>query len=104
MDRIDVLIVLVAAVALAVIAWSKPLEKLPFWLFLVLCVAFHPVGEELFSAMESALGAGSTWAEWTFMISVNVLFAALVASAFQGVKSFRATRADRHSHHQDIDA
>ncbi|MFF1463346.1 hypothetical protein [Streptomyces sp. NPDC058330] len=104
MERIDVVIVLIAALALAAMAWARPLDKLPFWLFLVLCAAFYPVGAQLFTAMESAAGNGGTWAEWTFTISVDLLFATLVASAVQGVRSFRGTRADRPSDHQGIDA
>ncbi|MEU3729314.1 hypothetical protein AB0E81_07870 [Streptomyces sp. NPDC033538] len=104
MDRIDVLTALVAVFALAVVVWSHPLRKLPFWLFVLLCVVFHPAGKALFSALESAAGAGGSLAEWTFMFSVNVLFAALVASAYRGFKSFRDTQADRSSHHQEIDA
>ncbi|MFI9585844.1 hypothetical protein ACIHCQ_29255 [Streptomyces sp. NPDC052236] len=104
MDRIDFLIALVAALALAVVAWSKPLQNLPFWLFVLLCVVFYPAGRKLFSALESAAGAAGPLAEWTFMFGVNVLFAALVSSAYRGIKSFRGTRADRHSYHQEVDA
>ncbi|MGC9496258.1 hypothetical protein [Streptomyces sp. WG7] len=104
MDRIDVLTALVAALALAVVVWSKPLEKQPFWFFVLLCAAFYPAGRELFSALESAAGTGRPPAEWTFMVSVNVLFAALVASAYRGIMSFRGTRADRRSSHREIDA
>ncbi|MCC5035967.1 hypothetical protein DMH02_022860 [Streptomyces sp. WAC 00631] len=95
MDRIDVLTALVAALALAVVAWSNPLQKLPFWVFLLLCVVFHPVGTGLFSALESAAGAGGSLAEWTFTCSMNVLFAALAVVTWRGVRSYRGSRADR---------
>lgn len=104
MDRIDILTALVAAVSLAVVTWSKPLQKMPFWLFVLLCVVFYPAGKELLSALESATGAAGSLTEWTFMFSVNVLFAAIVASAYRGVMSFRGTRADRHSHHEEAEA
>ncbi|MGC9380975.1 hypothetical protein [Streptomyces sp. MH13] len=104
MERIDLLTALVAALALAVVVWSKPLEKQPFWLFVLLCAAFYPAGKALFSALESAAGPGGPPAEWTFMVSVNVLFAALVASACRRITSFRGTRADRRSHHREVDA
>jgi cytochrome b subunit of formate dehydrogenase len=104
MDRIDVLTALVAVLALAVVAWSKPLQKLSFWVFVLLCVVFHPAGTALFSALESTAGAGGTMAEWTFMFSVNVLFAALVASAHRGVKSLRDAPALGHSSHREISA
>ncbi|GAB3953025.1 hypothetical protein [Streptomyces sparsus] len=102
MDRIDVLIALVAALALGVIAWSKPLQKLPFWAFVLLCVVFHPAGTALFSALESAAGTGGAMAEWTFLFSVNLLFAALLASAYRGIRSLRDTPAHAHSHHQKV--
>ncbi|KNE84206.1 MULTISPECIES: hypothetical protein [Streptomyces] len=95
MDRIDVLVTLVAALALAVVAWSNPLQKLPFWAFLLLCVVFHPVGTWLFSALEAAAGSGGSLAEWTFTCSMNVLFAALAVMTRRGVRSYRSSRADR---------
>lgn len=104
MDRIDVLTVLVTTLALAVIVWSKPLQKQSFWVFLLLCVVFHPVGTVLLSTLESTAGAAGPVTEWTFLCSANVLFAALVASAHRRIKSFRGVRADRHSpYHQDIE-
>ncbi|MEU0116746.1 hypothetical protein ABZ137_24370 [Streptomyces bobili] len=104
MDRIDVLTVLAATLALAVIMWSKPLRKLPFWLFTLLCLVFHLVSTPLYPALESAVGTAGPVAEWTFLCSVSILFAALVASAHQGIKSFRGVHADRHSpYHQDIE-
>ncbi|MEK8144195.1 hypothetical protein NKH18_27120 [Streptomyces sp. M10(2022)] len=103
MERIDILAVLLAALALAVVAWSKPLQKLPSWLFMLLCVVFYPAGKALLSALESAAGAVGALAEWTFLISVNLLFAVLAASAYRRIKSFRGIRADRYSHHQDIE-
>jgi hypothetical protein len=50
------------------------------------------------------VGPAGPLAEWTFMLSVSVLFAALVASAHRGIKSFRGTRALQHSCHQEVDA
>ncbi|MEI7033370.1 hypothetical protein [Streptomyces pratensis] len=99
MDGIDVLIALFAALALGVVAWSKPLQKLSFWGFVLLCAVFHPADTALFSALESAAGTGGTMAEWTFMFSVNLLFAALLASAYRGITSLRDTPAHGHSHH-----
>ncbi|QNE74178.1 hypothetical protein F0344_05760 [Streptomyces finlayi] len=104
MDRIDVLTVLVTALALAAIVWSKPLKKQPFWLFLLLCLVFHPVATALLSALEPTAGAAGPVTEWTFLFSANVLFAALVASAHRGITSFRNVRAERHSpYRQDIE-
>ncbi|MEI5032176.1 hypothetical protein RB201_02535 [Streptomyces sp. S1A(2023)] len=104
MDRIDVLTVLVTTLALAVIVWSKPLQKQPFWLFVLLCVVFYPVGTALLSALEAAAGAAGPVAEWTFLCSTSVLFASLVASAYRGIKSFRGVRAGLHSQdHRDIE-
>lgn len=103
MERIDILTVLLAALALAVIAWSKPLQKLPSWLFILLCGVFYPAGKALLSALEPAAGAAGVLAEWTFLISVSLLFAALAASAYRGIKFFLGMRVDRRSHHQDIE-
>lgn len=104
MNRIALLTTLVPALALAAIVWSKPLQKTPFWSFVLLCVLFHPAGSALFSALNSTAGTAGTVAEWTFMCSANVLFAALVASAYRAIKCFRGTRANGHSYHQEVDA
>ncbi|CAL9517442.1 hypothetical protein SUDANB58_03775 [Streptomyces sp. enrichment culture] len=101
MDRIDVVVALTAALTLAVTAWSKPLRVLPFWQLVIVCAVSYPVGAKLFSALESGR-AGAAWAEWTFLISVGLLFAVLVASALRLTRTFRGTRADRHAHHQDF--
>lgn len=103
MERIDVVVALVAAVALVATAWSKPLKVLSFWHLVLVCAVFYPVGAKLFSALEPA-GNGGVWAEWTFLISVGLLFAVLAASALRGIRSFRGARADRHAYHQDLDA
>ncbi|GAB3967666.1 hypothetical protein [Streptomyces sparsus] len=103
MERTDVLVALVSALALAAIVWSKPLQKLSFWVFVILCVVFYPVGRELFSVLESASGTTGSVAEWIFMWSVDVLFAALVVAVHRGIRSFQSTRADRVCHSGDID-
>lgn len=103
MERIDVLTVLLTALALAVVAWSKPLQKVPSWLFILLCAVFYPGGKALLSALESGAGTAGALAEWAFLISASLLFAALAASAYRGAKSLRGMRADRYSHHQDIE-
>lgn len=102
MDRTDVVVALIAVLALAVTAWSKPLKVLSFWHLVIVCAVSYPVGEKLFSALESA-GADGVWAEWTFVISVGLLFAVLAASALRRIRTFQGTRADRHSYHQDFD-
>ncbi|PJE99497.1 hypothetical protein CUT44_02935 [Streptomyces carminius] len=108
MDRTAVITALVAFLSLAVTVWAKPLERLPFWLVVILCAAFYPVGRELFPAVESAGGEDSAWAEWIFMVSASLLFAALAASAFRKFRSVgdtaRTGRQPCHDHGHDIDA
>lgn len=104
MDRIALLATLFTALTLVVLVWSKPLQKMPFWFFVFLCVVFHPAGSALFSALDSTGGTVGAVAEWTFRCSANVLFASLVTSAYRGIKSFRGTRANRHSYLQEVDA
>ncbi|MEE1943311.1 hypothetical protein V1L54_28570 [Streptomyces sp. TRM 70361] len=106
MDRTAVVTALVAFLSLAVTVWAKPLERLPFWLVVILCAAFYPVGRELFPAVDSAGDDDGAWAEWIFMVSASLLFAALVASALRKFRSVRDTaRTGRQPcHDQDIDA
>lgn len=101
MDRTDVIIVLIAVLTIAVTA--KPLKNAPFWLVVVLAAVSFPVGRALLSALESATGAGSTWASYVFAISVGLLIAALGSLAVRGFRSFRGTRADRRQHGEEID-
>ncbi|MEZ3177630.1 hypothetical protein KYY02_02550 [Streptomyces pimonensis] len=102
MERIDAAVALIAALALAVTAWSKPLKVLPFWQLIIVCAVSYPVGAKLFSALGSGR-AGAVWAEWTFLISVGLLSTVLTASALRWIRSFQGTRADRHTYHQDFD-
>lgn len=102
MDRTDVIVVLVAVVTIAVTA--GPLKKSPFWLIVVLAAVSCPVSAKLLSALESATGAGSTWASYVFTVSAGLVFAALGSQAVRGSKSFRRTRADRRQHGQESDA
>lgn len=101
MDRIDAAVALIAALALAVTAWSTPLKVLSFWHLVIVCAVSYPVGAKLFSVLEPA-GAGAVWAEWAFLISIGLLFAALAASALRRIRTSQGTRADRHSCHQDF--
>ncbi|MBB5937699.1 hypothetical protein [Streptomyces zagrosensis] len=102
MDRTDVIIVLIAVLAMVVAA--KPLKSEPFWLTVVLAAVSYPLGKILLSALESAAGTSSTWASYVFTISVGLVFATLGLRAVQGFTSFRGTRADRRHHDQEIDA
>lgn len=101
MDRIDAAVALIAALALAVTAWSTPLKVLSFWHLVIVCAVSYPVGAKLFSVLEPA-GASAVWAEWAFLISIGLLFAALAASALRRIRTSQGTRADRHSCHQDF--
>lgn len=102
MERTDVIIVLVAVVAVCVAA--KPLKGVPFWLIIVLAAVSYPVDRELLSALESATGTGSTWASDVFMVSTGLLFAALGSQVVRGFKSLRGARDDRRPHRPDVDA
>ncbi|MEU5697890.1 hypothetical protein [Streptomyces aurantiacus] len=102
MERTDVIIVLIAVVSLVVMA--KPLQSTPFWLVLVLAAVSYPLDRKLLSALESATGAGSTWASSVFTITTGLAFAVLGSLVVRGVKSFRGTRAERREHGLKIDA
>ncbi|CAM5374595.1 hypothetical protein AB0H45_18755 [Streptomyces atroolivaceus] len=102
MDRTDVIIALIAL--LAIVVTAKPLKRGPFWLIALLAAFSYPVGGKLLAALESATGAGSTWASYVFTVSVGLVFAALGSQAVRVIRSFRGTRADHRQHDQEIDA
>ena len=102
MDRTDVIIALVAV--LAIVVTAKTLKDMPFWLSIVLAAVFYPVGTKLLSSLESATGASSTWASYAFEISTGLIFAALCSLAVRAFKSLRGTHADRLDDCQEIDA
>lgn len=101
MDRTDIIIVLIAV--LAIVVTAKPLKNEPFWLSVILAAVSYPVGSALLSSLESATGASSTWASYVFTVSTGLVFAALGSQAVRGFKSFRGTRADHRHHSQEID-
>lgn len=102
MDRTDVIIILIAVLTIGVTA--KPLKNAPFWLIIILAAASYPVSRSLLTALESATGAGSTWASYAFTVSTGLVFAALGSQAVRGIKSFRGTRAGRRQDCPEIDA
>lgn len=91
MIETDVAVVAVAVVAVAITAWAKPLNHMPFWLVVVMYCVFYPLGEALLSALESAGGPSSTWAEWIFGISGGLLFITLIRFVWRGLKSAKST-------------
>ncbi|MEU7404749.1 MULTISPECIES: hypothetical protein [unclassified Streptomyces] len=103
MDRMHVFVALVAVVALALTAWTKPLKVLSFWPLVIVCMISYPVGARLFSAFEEGRSGGA-WVEWTFLLSVALLITVLVASALRFLTSSRGPHTDRHAYHQDPDA
>ncbi|MEU8705605.1 hypothetical protein [Streptomyces sp. NPDC048565] len=102
MERTDVIISLAAVLALVVP--GKLLKNAPFWFIVVVAAASYPVDRELLSALESAAGAGSTWAAHVFTVSTGLMFAALGWQAVRWFRSFRAARTGRPAAHcQEID-
>ncbi|MFJ8921424.1 hypothetical protein B046DRAFT_05580 [Streptomyces sp. LamerLS-316] len=102
MDRTDVIISLVAVLALVVA--GKLLKNTSFWLIIVVAAVSYPVDRKLLSVLESAAGAASTWAAHVFMVSTALVFTALVSQAVRGFRSFRGARGGRPDHHREIDA
>ncbi|CAL9641693.1 hypothetical protein [Streptomyces sp. enrichment culture] len=102
MERINVLVALIAVVSLACTAWTKPLRVLSFWPLVVVCMISYPVGARLFSALDEGQSGGA-WAEWTFLISIALLITVLVASALRFLTSSRRDHTDRHAYHHDLD-
>lgn len=102
MDRTDVIILLIAVLTVAVTA--RPLKSTSLWLIILLAALSYPVYRQLFPALESATGPGSTWASHVLMVSTGLLCAALGSLAVRGLRSFRGTRADRRHHDAEIDA
>ncbi|MFI8201207.1 hypothetical protein [Streptomyces sp. NPDC085937] len=93
MDRIDVITALVAFLALVAVAWRNPLRNMPLWGIILLSCATYPAAKAVFAAVTPSAGSVGAWADWTFTLSVTLLFDVLLVSAYRGLKTLKNARA-----------